>query len=93
MYKQLNRISMKQLQEKLQAILDGVGIVLLSSSESTILVHGKLDSEIISQTAIERTIQFCYLHGLHFFFDVVKSELCLYEPDYLLNACKDLCKK
>ena len=76
---------MKQLQVKLQKILDGIAIVLLSNSGETIYVRGKLDSDIISQSAIEQTIKFCYLHGLHFYIDSVRSKLCLYEPGYLFN--------
>lgn len=77
----LNRISMKQLRETLQQLLTDVGVVLLNKTETSIIVHGKLDSEIISQIAIERTIHFCYLNGLHFYFDTVKSDLVLYQPD------------
>lgn len=83
---------MKQLQEKLQAILTGIGIVLLNHNEDMLIVHGRVDSEIIAQSAIERTIKFCYLHGLHFYFDTVKSDLCLYDPDYLIESSKELCK-
>lgn len=71
---------MKQLEKTLQAILSDLGIVMLSNTEKSLYVYGRKNHDMIPQTVIERTVRFCYLNGLQYYFDCHHSALCLYRP-------------
>lgn len=81
---------MKQLRQTLEDILADHAIVLLSPSGKSILVHSTLDLDIIPQSTIERTIKFCYINGLHFYFDTQHGEMVVYKPEACYNLPADL---
>ena len=80
MYKQLNRISMKQLIIKLNDSLGKTAYATKGSSENSISVYPLPDYDFFPQVAIERLLTFCREHNLHFYIDMKMEFIDVYNP-------------
>lgn len=78
MYKQLNRISMKQLCEELQNNFGDLVICTISPFSPSIHIVPGLDHEFFSQCDILMITQYCLAHNLHFYFDCAHGRIVVY---------------
>ena len=69
MYKQLNRISMKQLCEQLQTEFGDVVICTILPFSPAIYIFRGIDHDFFSQSDILMITQYCLAHNLGFHFD------------------------
>ena len=79
MYKQLNRISMKQLCEQLQTEFGDVVICTISPFSPSIHIVPNLDHDFFSQYDILMVTQYCLAHNLGFYFDCDHGRIVVYQ--------------
>ena len=79
MYKQLNRISMKQLCEQLQTEFGDVVICMISTFSRSIHIVPGHDPDFFSQSDILMITQYWLAHNLHFCFDCVHGRFVVYQ--------------
>jgi hypothetical protein len=86
MYKQLNRISMKQFLNELNEHMGRLAYVVEGPDGATLRVFPSPDYDFIPQVSIEHLMRFCRVECLHFWIDFHVGCIIVYKPEDLIKT-------